>query len=127
MCLWVLLDTAHNPPSCCLCFLLSLTQVLVPCAPTCGCLLLCFFINLSFVFPHPLVKTQVLDPEQNAAFVDTYLGLPFDLSSALFVATANRASDIPPPLLDRLEVVQLGGYTQEEKVGVLLHQGRGMS
>jgi ATP-dependent Lon protease len=58
----------------------------------------------------------VLDPEQNAAFVDTYLGLPFDLSPALFVATANRGADIPPPLLDRLEVVQLGGYTLDEKV-----------
>ncbi len=66
--------------------------------------------------PPPLCCPQVLDPEQNAAFVDTYLGLPFDLSSALFVATANRAADIPPPLLDRLEVVQLGGYTLEEKV-----------
>lgn len=62
------------------------------------------------------LAAQVLDPEQNAAFLDTYLGLPFDLSSALFVATANRAFDIPPPLLDRLEVVQLGGYTLEEKV-----------
>jgi hypothetical protein len=59
----------------------------------------------------------VLDPEQNTGFVDTYLGLPFDLSACLFVATANRGSDIPPPLLDRLEVVQLGGYMREEKVG----------
>jgi ATP-dependent Lon protease len=58
----------------------------------------------------------VLDPEQNSSFVDTYLGLPFDLSACLFVATANRAADIPAPLLDRLEVVQLGGYTREEKV-----------
>lgn len=60
---------------------------------------------------------QVLDPEQNTSFVDTYLGLPFDLSSCLFVATANRGADIPAALLDRLEVVQLGGYTREEKVG----------